>query len=152
MITVNKVFVKGGMKMNKKTISVSLLIAVLLIAGKLGYKLWAQGGAETKPQAAAKSEQRVIKYSIVNIEYQGTKVWVPSVLVVPLGAKVELKLINNTPSGVHGFSIPDFGVKVEVAKGEPKEVSFVADREGFFPINCHLHPAHIGGQLGVLKQ
>jgi len=102
------------------------------------------------PEDSKDKISKVIKYSIVNIEYKGTKVWVPSVLIVPKGARVELKLINNTPSGVHGFNISDFNVKVEVASDKPQEVAFIADKAGLFPINCHLHPAHVGGQLFVI--
>ncbi|MBI2071069.1 MAG: cupredoxin domain-containing protein [Elusimicrobia bacterium] len=127
--------------MKNRIVLAGILIVAALSAGLLVSKSDAQ---EKETQA------RVIKQSIVNIEFQGTKVWVPSYLVVPKGAKVELKLINDTKSGVHGFTIPDFNVKTEVAPGKPKELSFIADRTGIFPINCHMHPAHIGGQLVVL--
>lgn len=135
---VNKKIVLGG------------AAAMALAVGFLG----AQGPKEEvkTDTAPVKVDPKIIKQTIVNIEYQGTKVWVPTYLIVPYGAKVELKLINDTPSGVHGFTIPDFGVKVEVAKGQPKELSFIAGKEGLFPIMCQLHPAHIGGQILVLPE
>ena len=86
----------------------------------------------------------------MNLEYEGTKVWVPGTIAAKKGTKISLKLINNAPSGQHGFSIPAYDVAVVVAKGEPGTAEFTADREGIFPIICHLHPAHIGGQLIVL--
>lgn len=133
--------------MNKKIV-ITLMAVILAGASVLSHRLRAQ--EQTKEQKTV-TAQKTIRYSIVNIEYKGTKVWVPSVLIVPKGAKVELKLINDAPSGVHGFSVPDFNVKVEVAPGKPQEASFVADKAGLFPINCQLHPAHIGGQLLVLE-
>jgi hypothetical protein len=30
-------------------------------------------------------------------------------------------------------------------------VSFTADKAGVFPIKCHLHPAHVVGQMVVLE-
>jgi nitrosocyanin len=92
-------------------------------------------------------------FTVVNIEYETTKVWVPSTLVVQKGDKVKVKLINNVPSdpNQHGFTIPAFKVEAVVTRGEPQTVEFVADKAGIFRIGCQLHPAHIGGQLVVLE-
>jgi nitrosocyanin len=94
-----------------------------------------------------------VKLTIVNVEYQGAKIWVPSTIVAHKGDKVTLKLINNVPGdpAQHGFAIPDYKVAEIVDRGTPKEVSFVADRAGVFPTICQLHPAHVGGQLVVLE-
>ena len=96
--------------------------------------------------------QSVDEFTIVNIEYEGTKVWVPSTLVVHKGDKLKIKLINNVKAdpNQHGFKIAAFNVEEVVTRGEPKTVEFTADKDGIFPINCQLHPAHIGGQLVVL--
>jgi heme/copper-type cytochrome/quinol oxidase subunit 2 len=94
--------------------------------------------------------KRVI--SLVNHEFQKTKQWVPGTIVVNEGDDVTIKLINNAPSGIHGFQIPAFKVKVEVLKKQIKKVSFKATKAGIFNINCHLHKAHVGGQLVVLKK
>ena len=90
----------------------------------------------------------------VNIEYEGSKVWVPSTLVVKKGERVRMKLINKVKSDppVHGFAIPDFGVKVDVYRDKPETVEFTADKAGLFKVWCHLHPAHLGGQLLVLEK
>jgi len=90
------------------------------------------------------------KVTIVNVEYEGTKIWLPGTIVVTKGTTIDLTLINNAPSGQHGFSIPAFAVSAVVEKGTPAHLTFVADKEGVFPIICHLHPAHVGGQLVVL--
>jgi nitrosocyanin len=103
--------------------------------------------------AAALCADNARSFTVVNIEYETTKVWVPSTLVVQKGDKVKVKLINNVTSdpNQHGFTIPAFGVEAVVTRGEPKTVEFVAGKPGIFPIGCQLHPAHIGGQLVVLE-
>lgn len=91
--------------------------------------------------------------TVVNIEFEGSKVWVPTTLVVKKGERVRVKLINKVKSdpNVHGFAIPDFGIKVDVYRDKPETVEFTADKAGLFKVWCHLHPAHIGGQLLVLE-
>ena len=95
-----------------------------------------------------------MNFTVVNLEYEGTKIWLPGTLVVPKGAHVTIKLINNVPSepSEHGFAIPGYNIAEVVKRGEPKTVEFTADKAGSFPITCHLHPAHVGGQLVVLGQ
>lgn len=91
--------------------------------------------------------------TVVNIEYEGTKIWTPSTLIVKKGDTVKIRLINNVKSEPiqHGYTIPAFKVAVVVPRGEPQTVEFTADKAGLFPINCQLHPAHIGGQLLVIE-
>ena len=104
------------------------------------------------PPAGAQSGG-ALAMTIVNVEYEGTKLWLPGTITVKKGTKVTLKLINNVPAdpNQHGFAIPDYKVAEIVTSGEPKTVEFVADRAGIFPIICQLHPAHVGGQLVVLE-
>lgn len=97
---------------------------------------------------AAFAEKREI--TLVNYEYEGTKQWLPGTIIVKKGDDVQLTLINNVPSGDHGFFIPDFKVTKVVSKGKKEVVNFKADKDGLFPMKCHLHPAHVGGQLLVL--
>lgn len=97
---------------------------------------------------AALAEKRAI--TLVNYEYEGVKQWLPGTIIVKKGDDVELTLINNVPSGVHGFFIPDFNVRKDVQKGKKEVVTFKADKDGLFSMKCHLHPAHVGGQLLVL--
>jgi nitrosocyanin len=93
------------------------------------------------------------EFTMVNIEYEGTKVFVPSVLVVHKGDTVKIKVINNIKSEPpnHGFAIPDFKIEEVVNRGETKTVEFTADKAGVFDIKCQLHPAHVHGQLIVLQ-
>ena len=140
--------------MNKNSFLVGALLACSM--GLITGAIYAQKETSADAKAAVKvavkpTDQQEVNYKIVNIEYLGTKVWVPSVLIAPKGARVNIKLINNAPSGVHGFTIPDFNVQVEVANDKPQEVSFIADKPGMHQINCHMHPAHIGGYLFVTE-
>ena len=97
--------------------------------------------------------EAVRQFSVANIEYKGSKMWIPGTLVAKAGETVKIKLVNNTPSGKHGYAIDAFGVKAEVAAdGQPALVEFKADKPGLYPIYCQLHPAHIGGQLLVLEK
>lgn len=102
-------------------------------------------------RAAAAEPDRT--FTIANVEYEGTKIWLPTPLIVKKGERVRINLINKVPSdpNQHGFAIAAFGVQAIVTRGEPQTVEFVADRAGLFPIMCQLHPAHLGGQLLVLE-
>ena len=110
----------------------------------------ALGAVALVPRASADSPQ---EFTVVNIEYEGSKVFVPSTLVVHKGDAVKIKVINNIKSEPpnHGFAIPDFKVEEVVNRGETKTVEFTADKAGVFEIKCHLHPAHVHGQLVVLQ-
>ena len=94
-----------------------------------------------------------MSFTVVNVEYEGTKIWLPATLVVKKGTRVTVKLVNNVKSdpNQHGFAIPAYNVAEVVNRGEPKTVEFTADKAGIFPITCHLHPAHVGGELVVLE-
>jgi heme/copper-type cytochrome/quinol oxidase subunit 2 len=100
----------------------------------------------------ARAEDATMSFTVVNIEYEGTKVWTPATLVVKKGTLVKLKLINKVPSepNQHGFAIPAYKIAEVVTRGEDKSIEFKADKDGVFPIICQLHPAHVGGELVVL--
>ncbi len=110
----------------------------------------ALGAVAFVPSANADSPH---EFTVVNIEYEGTKVFMPSTLVVHKGDTVKIKVINNLQSEPpnHGFAIPDFKVEEVVNRGETKTVEFTADKAGVFDIKCQLHPAHVHGQLVVLQ-
>jgi nitrosocyanin len=100
--------------------------------------------------AAAQMEREL---HAVNINYEGNNVWTPGTYVVRKGEKVRFKLFNRVKAdpNVHGFAIDDFNVKVDVYRDKPETVEFVAGKAGIFRIWCHLHPAHLAGQLIVLE-
>jgi nitrosocyanin len=92
-----------------------------------------------------------VALTVVNIETpQGVKIWEPASVVAKKGDTVALKLINRH-ADEHGYEIAAFNVKEVVEGNKTKDVSFKADKAGIFPIKCHLHPAHVVGQLLVLE-
>jgi FtsP/CotA-like multicopper oxidase with cupredoxin domain len=86
------------------------------------------------------AEPAAVHLTIVNLEYEGTKIWLPGTIVVKKGTKVTLKLINNVPSdpNQHGFTIPDYKIAAVVTRGANGQ--FTADRAGSSR-SCQLHPA-----------
>lgn len=97
---------------------------------------------------AALAEKRSV--TLVNYETDGVKQWLPGTIIAKKGDDVEITLINNVPSGDHGFFIPDFKVTKVVKKGVKEVVKFKADKDGLFEMKCQLHPAHVGGQILIL--
>jgi nitrosocyanin len=92
-------------------------------------------------------------FNVTAVEINKTRFWFPSTLVVKKGDHVKIKAVSKVPgdaaSQVHGYAIDDFKVQ-EVVDAKGKEISFTADKSGVFTIRCHMHPAHVGGQLVVL--
>jgi uncharacterized cupredoxin-like copper-binding protein len=78
--------------------------------------------------------------------------WDPGEIVVKKGDLVQLVVTNvaerrteglswqprNDAELVHGFSLDDYKVSVELEPGETKVVEFVADKVGRFPFECHV--------------
>jgi heme/copper-type cytochrome/quinol oxidase subunit 2 len=91
------------------------------------------------------------KFTLINVALDGAKLWLPSTVVVPIGARVELTLIN-TLDEPHGFKIAAFDVEEVVQPKGTTIVQFPAIRAGAFSYICHLHPPHIGGQILVLEK
>jgi len=97
--------------------------------------------------------QSTTEVTLVNVEFEGTKIWVPGPVVVKKGDTVRIKAINNVKSDppVHGLAIEAYGIQALINVGKPEIIEFKADKAGIFPIICHLHPPHVGTQLVVLE-
>lgn len=123
---------------------------VLLLALTAAVSAGAQG-LRAQEKAA---EGTVREITLVNIRYEGKVLWLPSPLIVKKNERVKLTLVNNVPQdpNVHGFSIPEFNVKANVERGTPAVAEFTPTKAGLFDTNCHLHPAHLHGQLLVLDK
>jgi heme/copper-type cytochrome/quinol oxidase subunit 2 len=109
--------------------------------------LWLALGMQVSSTAAAEAQ----KFTLINVIFDGTKVWLPSSLIVPEGATVELTLINKLEEP-HGFKIAEFGVETVVQPKAQTNVTFTAAKAGVHNFVCHMHPPHIGGQLLVTKK
>jgi nitrosocyanin len=119
------------------------LISLAVVAAVTGTLL----AAQARPAAAGE----VQKFTLVNVLLDGTKIWLPSSLIVHQGDEVELTLINKLDAP-HGFEIEALGVEEVVQPKATTTVRFTASHAGIYPYICQLHPPHIGGQLLVLSK
>jgi nitrosocyanin len=132
-----------------KTMAAIAVVAACMFSGANRIAM-AQGAAPAAP-APAMEEPGTKSFTLVSVEVDDTKFWLPSVIAVEQGDKVKLTLKNQVPgaSNQHGFTIPAYNITEVVTRGEPKTITFVADKPGVFQYSCQLHPAHIGGSLIV---
>ena len=123
-------------------------VMALFMCMAFNHSAYSASQAKTEPQ----DQKSTQVFRMFTVEMSGTKFWLPSTLVVKKGSKVKLQLVTKIapPNHVHGFKIPDYNIEA-VVTDQVSEVEFTADRAGIFPILCHLHAAHIGGQLIVLE-
>ena len=91
------------------------------------------------------------KFTLINVVLDGTKIWLPSSLMVHQGDEVELTLINKLDEP-HGFKIEDVGIEEVVQPKAQTTVKFTASQPGVHSYICHIHPPHIGGQILVLSK
>jgi nitrosocyanin len=132
-----------------KTMAAIAVVAACMFSGANRIAM-AQGAAPAAPAPAAE-EPGTKSFTLVSVEVDDTKFWLPSVIAVEQGDKVKLTLKNQVPgaSNQHGFTIPAYNIAEVVTRGEPKTITFVADKAGVFQYSWQLHPAHIGGSLIV---
>jgi nitrosocyanin len=131
-----------------KTMAAIAVVAAFMLSGANRMAM-AQGAAPAP--AAAPDEPGTRSFTMVSIEADGAKIWLPSAIAVEQGDKVKLTLKNLVPGAEnqHGFTIPAYNITEVVTRGEPKTITFVADKAGVFPFFCQLHPGHVGGSLIV---
>lgn len=127
---------------------------ILKIASLLAIFSLSSCFAQEHNHAAHQKDSTVNKrsFTLVNYQFESSRQWLPGTLVVYQGETVEIKLVNEVASGIHGFAIPAYNIQKNVEKGQEVTVSFVADKTGLFEMKCHLHPAHVGGQLLVMEK
>ena len=91
------------------------------------------------------------KFTLINVVLDGTKIWLPSSLMVHQWDEVELTLINKLDEP-HGFKIEDFGIEQVVQPKAQMTVKFTASQTGAHSYICQLHPPHLGGNILVLSK
>jgi len=99
------------------------------------------------PGAAAEPK----KFTLINVLRDGTKIWLPSNVIVHEGDEVELTLINKLDEP-HGFKIEAFGIEEVVQPRAQTTVKFTASKAGSQNYICQMHPPHVGGQILVLSK
>ena len=91
------------------------------------------------------------KFTLINVLLDGTKIWLPSNLIVQQGDDVELTVINKLDEP-HGFKIEDFGIEEVVQPKAQTTVKFTATKPGAHSYICQMHPPHVGGQMLILNK
>lgn len=118
-----------------RAIVVAVILSVFALLGSLG----------------ASEEAEVKKFTFVNVIFDGTKIWLPSSLIVYQGDTVELTLINKLDEP-HGFELEAFGIEAVVQPKSKTTVQFTPEKAGLYSYICQMHMPHVGGQLLVLDK
>jgi heme/copper-type cytochrome/quinol oxidase subunit 2 len=118
----------------RPSLGVGVVLCIVLMGG-------AGAGAAAEPK----------KFTVINMLLDGTKIWLPSSLMVPQGEEVELTLINKLEDP-HGFQLEAFGIVEVVPPKAQTVVTFTASQPGAYSYLCPLHPPHLGGQILALSQ
>ena len=117
---------------------VAAAVAVVLVAGA------GLAGAQDPHAAHASGAIQVLSANV-----QGKNVFIPATIAVVEDAPHTLSVFNSTDTP-HGFKIDAAGVEVILQPGVETTVELKGMKSGIYPIHCHLHPPHRGGQLLVL--
>jgi nitrosocyanin len=91
------------------------------------------------------------RFTLINVDLDGTKIWLPSSIMVHQGDDVELTLINKLDDP-HGFAIKAFDIAQVVQPQAQMTVKFTASQAGAYNYICHIHPPHLGGNILVLSK
>jgi 3',5'-cyclic AMP phosphodiesterase CpdA len=101
---------------------------VATVGGTASYRLvehaLSGGGAPAAAERVVKVEARRYAYS-------------PSQITLKRGVPVVLEIASRDVT--HGFNLPDFGVRAEVAPGQVARVRFTPDRVGTFSFLCDVY-------------
>lgn len=127
------------------------------------------GDLETGSVVGQPFKELVVDAELYAVEIGNMKAWYPPVTVIDFkvrpGRPVVLKVTNNS-TAEHGFQMTDaansgspFVMKAEVVlkPGETKYIGvptsdmFYATQGNTLTYRCHLHPAHVGGKILMIK-
>ena len=99
--------------------TISIMLTLLFLAG-----------CQTITADVAAGQVRDITMTAKNWEF------VPNEITVNNGDIVRLKVTSVDVD--HGLSIPEFGIKVDLAPGKEETAEFVADKKGEFTFVCSV--------------
>jgi hypothetical protein len=157
-----------------KTMLGVLFGLVMLVAGASAALAHQAGGVEvgdweTGSVVGQPFKELEVDADLYAIEIGNLKTWYPPVTIIDFkvrpGRPVLLKVTNNS-SSEHGFFLTDpttqaaptaVNAKLVLKPGETKYIGiptsdlFYATRGNTLTYRCHLHPAHVGGTLEMLK-
>lgn len=87
----------------------------------------ASKGTASAPPAA---DTQVIRMTAENFDFS------PNTVTVKKGIPVVIELTSKDRK--HGFFLPDFGVKVEIAPGTVSRAQFTPNKAGTYSFACHV--------------
>lgn len=116
-----------------------IILGMLILMLGLAVRIMPATAGETK------------KFTLVNVEIDQTKVWLPSSMTVYEGDEVEI-ILDNKLTAPHGFKLVAYDIEVEVPSLKKRTIRFTANKAGIYSFICQLHPPHVGGQLVVLSR
>lgn len=127
------------------------------------------GDLETGSVVGQSFKELDVDAELFAIEIGTLKTWYPPVTIIDFkvrpGRPVLLKVTNNS-TGEHGFQMTDatnagaptvMKAQVVLKPGETKYIGiptsdmFYATQGNTLTYRCHLHPAHVGGKILMIK-
>lgn len=159
--------------MGKTMLSVLFGLGMVVVGASAAFALQAGGvevgDLETGSVVGQPFKELEVDAELYAIEIGNLKTWYPPVTVVDFkvrpGRPFLLKVTNNS-SGEHGFLLTAdqaqaaptvLKAQIVLKPGETKYIGiptsdlFYATTGNTLVYRCHLHPAHVGGKLVMLK-
>jgi plastocyanin len=103
-----------------------------------------QPGAAQLPAPAAQEREVVLSSDLLGESNR----YHPATVAAFAGDTITFQ-VTNRGDIPHGFRIEELGIEETVEPGQTAEVAAGVVEAGVYRYYCHLHPAHIGGQLVV---
>lgn len=159
--------------MGKTMLSVLFGLGIIMAGASAAYALQAGGvevgDLETGSVVGQPFKELEVDAQLFSIEIGNMKTWYPPTTVIDFkvrpGRPVLLKVTNNA-SAEHGFLLTAdenqaaptvLRAQIVLKPGETKYIGvptsdlFYATQGNTLNYRCHLHPAHVGGKLVMLK-
>ena len=157
-----------------KTMVAVCLGLIMVVAGASGAYALQAGGVEvgdldTGSVVGQPFKELIVDGELFSVDIGNIKAWYPPVTEIDFkvrpGRTVVLK-VTNSSTAEHGFQMTDvtnegspFVMKAELVlkPGETKYIGvptsdmFYATQGNTLTYLCHLHPAHVGGKILMLK-
>ena len=133
---------------NSKAIAISIVAIVIAVASIALF-------FSARPSAASAS-QREFFLVTPELDFNETLIGIPHYVFMPTqltvnqGDDVLIHFFNTADDTNHTFTVPAYGINVNLAPGEHKDIQFTADQAGVFSFNCQFHPSTMRGELIVL--
>jgi plastocyanin len=129
---------------------IAVIIAIAALAAP--YVLAPRTGSRTSPSSQMR-EFYVVTPELSFIEtVNGIPhyVFTPTQVTVNQGDTVLIHFYNTADDTHHTFTLPSYGINMDLAPGQHKDIQFTAAQTGTFAFSCTFHPTTMRGELTVL--